>query len=194
MAGDLPQRSDHELLAAYRRGEAAAFDELYHLHRDWVVALAYRFTGDSHEALDVLQETFAYLVTRASTLTLTAPLRSFLYPVVKHISLASRRKLRRRVLGDAAMSVGRIAGTEPEAPGAPGEGDTRALAAALEVLPELHKEALLMRVVDGMTMLEIASALSIPVGTVKSRLHHALAALRQDPRTRQYFLGEDPAE
>jgi RNA polymerase sigma-70 factor (ECF subfamily) len=47
-----------------------------------------------------------------------------------------------------------------------------------------------MRFVDGMSMEEISAALVIPVGTVKSRLHNAIAALRDDPRTRAYFLGE----
>jgi len=72
-----------------------------------------------------------------------------------------------------------------------GDSELDGLAAALGVLPELHKEVLLMRVVDEMSMAEIAAALSIPVGTVKSRLHHALAALRADPRTKRYFLPEE---
>ena len=53
-------RSDIELVAAINRGDAAAFDVLYFRHRDWVAALAYRFTGDSNASLDVLQETFLY--------------------------------------------------------------------------------------------------------------------------------------
>jgi RNA polymerase sigma-70 factor (ECF subfamily) len=44
-----------------------------------------------------------------------------------------------------------------------------------------------MRFLDEMTLREIAEALAIPVGTVKSRLHHALATLRDDPNTRRYF-------
>ena len=47
----------------------------------------------------------------------------------------------------------------------------------------------LMRFVDGMTMSEIGSALGIPEGTVKSRLHNALAALKADPGIREYFEG-----
>jgi RNA polymerase sigma-70 factor, ECF subfamily len=43
--------------------------------------------------------------------------------------------------------------------------------------------------VDGLSMAELAAALDIPVGTVKSRLHNALAKLRSDPRTRRFFEG-----
>jgi RNA polymerase sigma-70 factor (ECF subfamily) len=45
-----------------------------------------------------------------------------------------------------------------------------------------------MRFVDDMALDEIAVALEIPVGTVKSRLHRALETLRDDPRARVYFL------
>jgi RNA polymerase sigma-70 factor (ECF subfamily) len=46
---------------------------------------------------------------------------------------------------------------------------------------------LLLRFVDGFSLNEIAEALEIPLGTVKSRLHHALDSLRQDGRTRKFF-------
>ena len=61
------------------------------------------------------------------------------------------------------------------------------LAAALEVLSDDHREVLLLRFVDGLSLAEIAEALSIPLGTVKSRLHNALAGLRHDPRTKTCF-------
>ena len=54
-------------------------------------------------------------------------------------------------------------------------------------LPDGQREVLLMRVVDDMAVAEIALALGIPEGTVKSRLHHALAALRDDPGARESF-------
>ena len=61
------------------------------------------------------------------------------------------------------------------------------LAAVLAALPPGQREALLMRFVDGMTLTEIAAALRIPCGTVKSRMHNALQTLRQDDRARRYF-------
>jgi DNA-directed RNA polymerase specialized sigma24 family protein len=61
-AEPLDSRSDIELVAAVNRGDENAFEALYLRHRDWVVALAHRFTGDSELALDVLQETFLYFL------------------------------------------------------------------------------------------------------------------------------------
>jgi RNA polymerase sigma-70 factor (ECF subfamily) len=61
------------------------------------------------------------------------------------------------------------------------------LAAVVSGLPETHREVVLMRFVDGLTLEEIGQALDIPLGTVKSRLHNALAALRKDPRVLRFF-------
>lgn len=78
---------------------------------------------------------------------------------------------------------------ELEAPPAAPTGETARdqLAAVVCGLGESHREVLLLRFVDGLSLGEIAGALEIPVGTVKSRLHHALDALRQDPRTKEFF-------
>ena len=61
------------------------------------------------------------------------------------------------------------------------------LALALDGLPEEQREVLLLRFVDGLSLAEVAEAMDIPLGTVKSRLHNALTALRRDPRTREFF-------
>ena len=55
------------------------------------------------------------------------------------------------------------------------------LTQTLAGLSDAHREILLMRFVDEMTQPEIAVALDVPLGTVKSRLHHALLVIRQSP-------------
>jgi RNA polymerase sigma-70 factor (ECF subfamily) len=107
---------------------------------------------------------------------------TFLYPVVKHLALAARRK-RLRMSGDEVALY-----SAADRPAAPDLGAARAeLAGVVSGLPETHREVLLMRFVDAMSLEEIATALEIPVGTVKSRLHNAIAVLRKDPKTRAYF-------
>ncbi|MCH8879220.1 MAG: sigma-70 family RNA polymerase sigma factor [Planctomycetes bacterium] len=61
------------------------------------------------------------------------------------------------------------------------------MASALRLLPTEQRETLLMRFVDDMTLQEIADALNIPLGTVKSRLHHALKTLRENGHIRRHF-------
>lgn len=172
-------RSDEELVAAANGGDAAAFDALYERYREWVVRLAYRFTAHQDDALDVLQDAFMYLLRKFPGFRLTARLTTFLYPAVKHLALARRRRRFRTTSDDALADT-------PEAP--PAATTVHAdLAAVLRVLPAAQREVLLMRFVDDMSLAEIATALEIPLGTVKSRLHHALAALRNDDRVRDYF-------
>ena len=173
-------RDDQALIDAANRGDAAAFEALYYRYRDWVVRLAWRFTANREDALDVLQETFAYLLRKLPGFRLSARMTTFLYPVVKNCSLAVVRKRKRYVSGDEALRE--AAARAPEASRAE-------LAAALGVLPDAQRETLLMRFVDGMSLAEIADALAIPLGTVKSRLHNALNTLRHDERTRRYFQG-----
>lgn len=175
-------RTDAELVDALNDGDTSAFDALYFRYRDWVVRLAVRFAGHEDDALDVLQETFSYVLRKFPGFRLTSAMTTFLYPVVKHLALAARRK-RQRMGGDEVAL--QAAADRPVAP------DPRAareeLGEVVSGLPETHREVLLMRFVDAMSLEEIAVALDIPIGTVKSRLHNAIAMLRKDPKTRAYF-------
>jgi RNA polymerase sigma-70 factor, ECF subfamily len=174
--------SDQQLIAAINAGDAAAFEILYSRYRDWVVSLAYRFTGSEDLALDVMQETFLYLLRKFPGFRLTANLKTFLYPAIKNLSIAARRKAGRYQSTEAEqqhLEQTPAGGTPPDH-----AGD---LAAALANLSAEHREVLLLRFVDGLQLAEIAEAVGVPVGTAKSRLHHALESLRQDKRAKQFF-------
>jgi RNA polymerase sigma-70 factor (ECF subfamily) len=74
------------------------------------------------------------------------------------------------------------------APAPPTDGGEAAdLRFVLTALPEEQREVLLLRFVDGLSLAEIAAAMDIPLGTVKSRVHNALQTLRRDERTQGFF-------
>jgi len=178
----LDSRSDLELVAAINGGDSVAFEVLYFRYRDWVAGLAYRFTGDDDAALDVLQETFLYLLRKFPGFRLTAQMKTFLYPAVRNLSIAARRKGQRYQTGEAEQRE--LEQTQaPET--SPGSGHE--LAIVLGALPDEQREVLMLRFVDGLNLAEIAEAMGIPLGTVKSRLHNALQTLRLDPRTKEFF-------
>ena len=79
-------------MAALNGGEAAAFEAIYFRYRDWVARLAQRICGNENDALDVVQETFLYLHRKFPGFVLSARLTTFLYPVVRHLAQAIRRK------------------------------------------------------------------------------------------------------
>jgi RNA polymerase sigma-70 factor (ECF subfamily) len=180
-------RSDLELIDAINAGDSAAFEALYRRYRDWVVALAYRVTGDRDAALDVMQDTFLYVLRKFPGFTLSCQFKTFLYPAVRNLAIQRRRKGQRFAGGEEALDA--IAATpEPAGGESRGEGAARErLSGVLSGLSEGHREVLLLRFVDGLSLQEIAEAMGLPLGTVKSRLHHALATLREDPHTKEFF-------
>ena len=174
--------SDQELIELANKGDPDAFETLYRRYRDWVYRLAWRFTGNRPDALDVLQETFTYLLGKFPGFELTASMTTFLYPAVRHISFTIRSKSSRFTSSEEVLDE--LAAPKSEE----SEHYRSELAAVLIVLPDEQREVLLMRFVDDMSLQEIAAALDIPVGTVKSRLHNALRILHDDRRARDYFL------
>lgn len=170
----IDNRTDLELVAAVNAGDSGAFEVLYFRHRDWTMRLALRFTGHHDDALDVLQETFGYFARKFPGFQLTAALTTFLYPAVRNFSIAARKKRQRSSGGDDHLPL--IA--QPQAESGSDRSD---LEQSLASLSDAHREILLMRFVDDMTQPEIAAALDLPLGTVKSRLHHAILAARQLP-------------
>ena len=158
--------ADEDLVRAFRNGDDRAFAALYDRWQDWVVALAFRFTGDRDAALDVLQDAFAYLVRRRADLELRSALKSLLYPVVKNLAIDRRRRSRRE--SPLSPDVQPLAAS-------PDPGGVDHLLAGLS---DAQREVVLMRFTDGMDLQGIADALELPLGTVKSRLHSALEIIR----------------
>lgn len=187
-------RDDLELVAAINAGgpgAADAFEQLYLRHRDYALKLAMRFCGERSLALDAVQDSFIYVYKKFPGFTLTAKFTTFLYPVVKHNALNAKHKARRtqgQPGGDGGDPLDRRADTGAADPArdyadAPGSGVARLVA----TLPEGQREVLMLRFVDGLPLEEIAQALEIPLGTVKTRIHHAVRKLRDDPATQKFF-------
>ena len=106
-----------------------------------MVSLAYRFTGSRDDALDVLQETFAYLLRKFPGFVLTAAMTTFLYPAVRDLSIAARRKSRRHAgRGGDESALDAMSAPPPQA-----NADRAELAAVLGALPAGQREVLLMR-------------------------------------------------
>jgi RNA polymerase sigma-70 factor (ECF subfamily) len=175
-------RSDEELIALLNQGDSEAFEIVYRRHRDWVATVALRITGDHALALDVLQETFLYFLRKFPGFTLRCQLRSFLYPAVRNLAIAARRQAAR--LQSDGGTFPEIAGSGHDNASAP---DRIQLNRVVAALPEGQREVLLLRFADELSLQEIAEALDVPLGTVKSRLHNALGALREAPETKKFF-------
>ncbi len=173
--------TDQKLIAAANSGDSQAFEMLYLRYRDWVYALAMRFTGNAAQTADVVQETFLYLLKKFPGFELRTSMKSFLYPAVRHIAVTIARQSRRTMSDEELLR--QAPARQPDV-----AADHEDLAAALAGLPPDQHQVVLMRFVDDMSLAESAAALDLPLNTIKARLYRALQALRDDPRTRRYFL------
>ena len=179
-------RSDLDLIDAVNRGDAKAFESLYYRHRDYALRIAMRFAGERNLALDAVQDSFVYFYKKFPGFVLTAKLTTFLYPVIKHNALSLKQKAQ-RAQGDTSEEALK-AQPSSERGSDPAESEASDdLHALLSSLPDAQREVLVMRFVDGLSVEEISSALEIPLGTVKTRTHHAIRKLRESPAAKKYF-------
>ena len=180
---DFSNISDADLVAAANRGDTDAFAALYQRYRQWVADLAWRHTRDRELAVDVVQETFLYLLGKFPGFQLRASMKTFLFPVVRHLSITLQQRGRRATPGLGQSVPDRSQHT----PGPLDNEGLEELARAVERLPAGQREVLLLRLGDELPLDEIAAALGIPLGTVKSRLHNALETLARDESAKKYF-------
>lgn len=147
-----------------------------------MLAVALRLTADRELAADAVQDAMLHWLRRFPGFTLSGQVRSYLYPVVRHVAIdLSRRRHRHSALGDED----RAANAE-----VPSIADALHLGEAMDCLPVGQREVLLLHFGDGMTLAEVAVALEIPLGTVKSRLGTALASLRSNELLRRRYFEE----
>jgi len=133
---DPTSATDRELVERANCGDARAFELLYERYREWIVAVAYRTVGDRDIALDSLQDTIAYWLTKFPGFVLLGQVKSFLYPVVRHLAIDAARKRRRS--GELPSEFDRAADCSSSV------GDASSLHAALERLPARQREVLLL--------------------------------------------------
>jgi RNA polymerase sigma-70 factor (ECF subfamily) len=167
--------SEEELMLAVARGEEAALRTLVARHAQPLHAYLTRLCGDATEAEDLVQESWIRIVRAASRFDPARKFRSWAYGIATNVARDRHRRVRARGGAHAALPAHASA-----APGAEGRSIARIdLRGPLAELPEGLRQALVLRYYDGMNEPEIAEALGIARGTVKSRLHAAVAALRR---------------
>lgn len=147
-----------------------SLETLYRTHAGAILAYLKRTLRAGDGAEDLLHETFVQAVRRPDQIAGVSSPRAWLFGIARHVGLSA---LRRRRPPERLME-------EPAASEA-GEADPRLerVRSAIEVLPEAQREALELRLRDGLSYQEIADVQNVPVGTVRSRLHHAMRRLRE---------------
>ena len=145
-------------------------------HQQGAFRLAYLFLGDATEAEDVAQEAFVRAYRALDRFDATRPFRPWLLSIVANLARNRRRSLGRYLAAWRRMAE---AATD-RAPAAdrPENWRAEALWQAVRRLSQQDQEVIYLRYYLELPETETASTLGVPPGTVKSRLHRALARLR----------------
>jgi RNA polymerase sigma-70 factor, ECF subfamily len=187
----LARLSDEDLLSRFRKGQREVFGALVRRYQRELYGYLRRYLGDPHLADDVFQTTFVQVFSKAAQYEPGRPVRPWLYAIATNQAIDALRRIGRH----PAVSLEQV---ETEAEGErrglvemleareadPFENvdaaETRELVrACLDRLPDFMRQVVLMAYYQGLKYQEIADALDIPLGTVKSRLHAALVKLTE---------------
>ena len=175
-------RSDEQLVAAYRRRHADAMEILLARYLDRVRQfVSWKADVRGAEADDLTQEVFLQVFRSIGRFDGRSRFRTWLYGVANNVCLRCIRTTirRRKVLAasDGSDKVHNAAARPDDGPNAldrlQHEERARAVRTAVAELSPEHRQVLLLAEWEEMSYAEIAQVLTIPVGTVKSRVHHA---------------------
>jgi RNA polymerase sigma-70 factor (ECF subfamily) len=195
-AGELPLEAEalaghareRDLVAQCRQGDPAAFARLVSLHESMVFNLSARLLGDGEDARDVAQEVFLQVYRTLGRFEGRSSLKTWIYRIVVNQCHNRRRFWQRRGRDreetlDERLPATRVGGAG-EWQASPYElacchERARRVQQALLGLRFEQRSVIVLREIEGLSCEEVAVALGIPEGTVKSRLSRAREALRE---------------
>ena len=188
----LENQTDAELLNSYAAGDQAAFSIIVTRYKDGLYAFLKKFLNRQDLIEDVFQETFLQLFTSRESFDPARPLRPWLFTIAANKAKDALRKQQRT----AAISIGAIANSDEMSfddalntitsdnvvPYDNLERDESAVLVrgVIADIPENLREILILAYFNKFSYKQMSQILSIPIGTVKSRLHTAVARFAKD--------------
>ena len=186
MSSPTESRSDDDLLAAARLGDAEALEGLILRHQPRVLRFGAKMCGNPEDAGDVAQETLLVMARSLREFRGEASVSTWLYTIARSFCIKKRRRSKFAPAREESLE-GLETGQRHELPDpAPGPEQTAfgrevesALAAAIDALDPEQREVLVLRDIEGLTAPEVGQVIGVSVDAVKSRLHRARLAVRQ---------------
>jgi RNA polymerase sigma-70 factor (ECF subfamily) len=186
--------ADADLIRGIQADDLDMFEAFYERHRAFVFRTAFGLTGDREFAEEVLQDTFvrAYRY-RAKLIGDRSPL-PWLNRVALNLcySAHGRRRVSAHSMDDATSEGLRDHGIEP-AEWAEQQELNRWVRDGLAALAPKHRSVIVLYYLDGLSLQETSAALGVRLGTVKSRLHYGLRALRHQLASETSVTADGPA-
>lgn len=171
--------AEEEPAIGKRRGD---FEEVWRQHRPRLRRLVARLAGDWDSADDLTQEISIRAFQAFDSFRGEASAFTWLYRIAIHVVLRHRERRVRESVPMESPEVAALPADDRACPEASAlKADLRPVVrAALERLPDELRTTLILQLYEGLKYREIAEALNIPIGTVKSRLNSAMQRLREE--------------
>lgn len=172
-----------------RNGDRLAFRELVDLYQNKIYHLAYRILGNTHEAEDIVQETFLRVYTNLNGFDPSQKFSTWIYRIGTNLCIDHLRKRKRKKnmsldanlydsdkadgydimpTGDEELPENQLVLSETR----------RQVRDAIDQMPEQYKSIVILRYLHDMSLQEISEVLDMPVTTIKTRLHRGREYLR----------------
>lgn len=161
------------LVVRWQRGDREAFAEIVKLWERSLLFYLRRLAPTEADAWELLQETWLKLLRSLHKLRDPRTLPSYLYTIARHAAIS-----RLRIAPPEVESYPEQLADDRSRDDVAAFDDAEQLRHALDQLPVHQREVLTLFFLDDLSLEELSTLLEIPVGTVKSRLHYAKAALR----------------
>jgi len=203
MKSVINNQNDADLYARFAAGDEAAFRTIVRQYKNGLYAFLRRFLKDQNLIEDIFQETFLQIFTSRENFDTSRPLRPWLFTIAANKAKDALRKQQR----NTALTIGTVADSEqmsfndvlnsitsdkvvPYDNMARNETATR-VRQVIANMPENLREILILSYFNKFSYKQMASILSIPIGTVKSRLHTAVHRVQNNPYTLIHIASEE---
>ncbi len=174
------KNQEAEILSHLRTGNPVAFEELLDAFQTKIYRLALRYAKTPSDAEDITQETFVGVFKSLPGFKQQSSLSTWIYRIALNHCLEYKRRQRPDILplseGDYIPTV---KSTDNPVTCAMRKETVDHIEAALDTLSPIHRDVIILHELQELTYAEVASLLDIPIGTVKSRLYHAMRLLKQ---------------
>ncbi|MFQ6007447.1 MAG: sigma-70 family RNA polymerase sigma factor [Candidatus Zixiibacteriota bacterium] len=186
MAKEQVKDKDYTLIRAVQNGDMVAFNELVDRYKNRLMNVIGRMLSSQDEAEDIVQETFVRVYQHRQSFNFQHCFSTWIYTIALNLARNELRKRKKFKFFEISEMKGRETelAVEMKLP----NRLPQALDAAIKDLPEKYRSAFILRDIQELPYDEVAKILSIPLGTVKSRVNRARMILRDklQPKLENY--------
>ena len=178
--------SDEDLIKRFQDGDEQAYVELVNRYRDRLMNFVYRFTSDSEQSEDIVQETLIKLYTHKHYYKKIAKFSTWLYTIAANYAKTElRKKKNRKITNLSQMSSDEkdydLPSVQPDTDQLiESEYLEKRIQSAINTLPLHFKTVIVLRDVQELSYDEISNIVEVPLGTVKSRINRARLQLQKE--------------